>query len=49
MIGSINKSIGKAKVTIVELLNPNKLIAEIINPKNKDPQSPMKMLAGCAL
>ena len=34
---------------IVELLKPSKEIAEIINPKNKAPQSPIKILAGCQL
>ena len=49
MIGSINNKIGNANVKIVLDLNPSNEIAEIMNPKNNDPQSPIKILAGCAL
>ncbi len=43
-IGTANNKIGKANVMIVELLKPNKEIADMIKPKNNAPQSPIRCL-----
>ncbi len=46
-MGTASSRIGSASVIIVELLKPSNEIADIIKPRNKAPQSPMKILAGC--
>ena len=48
-MGTASSRIGSASVIIVELLKPSNEIADIIKPRNKAPQSPMKILAGCEL
>ena len=46
MMGIMSSRMGRASVMMVLDLNPMSEMAEIMNPRNRDPQSPMKMLAG---
>ena len=48
-IGIAKTSNGINKDVIVTFLNPRRAITAIINPKNMEPESPAKMVAGLKL